>query len=63
MAKNMFYYSGLPSGQDFSGCDICPFTLFENGKWSCTETESDITDLVNSGKRDRNCPFSTKDIG
>lgn len=62
MAKDMFYYSGLVSGQDHTNgkCGDCPYLKFEEGNWICTQTEADVSNTAIHGTKNMNCPFITK---
>ena len=58
--KDMFYYSGLPSEQDYENgkCAKCP--MVDMMDMTCTETSQYVGNTVRSGRINHSCPFTTK---
>lgn len=69
MAKDMFYYSGLLSGQEHTNgkCAQCPYLSINHNidsepRWICTQTEADVSFYNIHDRRNMNCPYITKDV-
>ena len=62
MAKDLFFYEGLPSKQEeFGSCADCPFVVLNTIDGDiCAETGINVEAAIKSNRRMQNCPFKTK---